>query len=586
MAAFLVAISGPSKGKRYPLEGECVLGRSFNSDIYIGDLNVSRRHARIIKANGGHSLEDLGSGNGTFINDEQVQLHQLAASDVVRIGGSEFRYEPAPKERWGAEVMTVIADVLMPETGEIRFDPRTTAQLEEVARKQDDLTGVDERRALKMLESMYAVADAIATELDLDRLLRKILDHLFEVFPQAERGFVLLVEPETGQFVPKAVKQRSDPSLEGAADGLLYSQTIVDQVFKQKQGVIRSSPARPARLAAPGTPQFVDSGNGVEIPKMGAPLICRGDSLGTLHLEGQPGGKSFGTGDLDLLSGIARQAALAIANARAGQSLIEHERLEADLRMARRIQESFLPRRFPKVPELEFDTFYAAASHVGGDFYDIIELSPSKLGLLVGDISGHGVAAALMMARLASTIRLYFQAHQAEPGAVLTHANQELLETGQDAMFATVLFMLLDLEQRTFTIANAGHQPPLVCSSRFAGISELDESTAVALGVVPGMTYPQEVYQLVPGDVVLLYTDGINEAQNARQEEYGMRRLKQMVSAVVRAGVPTSSRVVRRVIADVRRFVGSAAQSDDQTLLAFGLRRPSETVDDLDSTMQ
>ncbi|MBW2732881.1 MAG: SpoIIE family protein phosphatase [Deltaproteobacteria bacterium] len=584
MAAFLVAISGPSKGKRYPLEGKCVLGRSFNSDIYIGDLNVSRRHAEIVKVNEGHSLEDLGSGNGTLVNDKQVERHPLVEQDVVRIGGSEFRYEPEPKERWAAEVMTVIADVLTPETGEIRFDPRTTAQLEEVARKQDDLTGVDDSRALKMLESMYAVADAIATELDLDRLLAKILEHLFEVFPQAERGFVLLVDPESGQFVPKAVKQRSDSMTEGP-EGLVYSQTIVDQVFTQKQGVIRSSPARPARLGAPGLTPSGDSGPPAKIPKMGAPLICRGDSLGTLHLEGKPGGKGFGTGDLDLLSGIARQAALAIANARAGQALIQHERLEADLRMARRIQESFLPRHFPKVKNLEFDTFYSAASHVGGDFYDIIELSPSKLGLLVGDISGHGVAAALMMARLTSTIRLYFQSNQPDPAAVLTHANQELLETEQDAIFATVLFMLLDLEQRTFTIANAGHQPPLVCSSRFSGISELDESTAVALGVVPGMIYPQEVYQLVPGDVVLLYTDGINEAENAQQDEYGMRRLKQMLSTVVRAGAPTSSRVVRRVIADVRRFVGPTTQSDDQTLLAFGLCR-SESMDDLDSTVQ
>ena len=179
MTACLVAVGGPSAGKRYPLQGECVLGRSFNSDVYIGDLNVSRRHARVLVGGADtHVIEDLGSGNGTFVNNTQVQRHTLQAQDVVRIGGSEFRYEAERRQRWGAEVMTVIADVVLPDTGEIRLDPRTTAQLEEVAREQDDLSGIDEKRALKMLKSMYAVTDAIASELDLDKLLQKILDHL------------------------------------------------------------------------------------------------------------------------------------------------------------------------------------------------------------------------------------------------------------------------------------------------------------------------------------------------------------------------------------------------------------------------
>ena len=567
MSASLIAIGGPGSGKRYPLEGECVLGRSFNSDIYIGDLNVSRRHARILsEPNGSHVLEDLGSGNGTFVNDAQVQRHVLGARDVVRIGGSEFRYEASvPRPRWGEHVMTVIADMLTPDTGEIRFDPRTTAQLEEVARKQRDPLDVDDKRARKMLQSMYAVTDAIATELNLDQLLKKILDHLFVVFPQAERGFVLLYNPETHELVPEAVKQRSPE-----AGGLTYSQTIVDQVFRQKQGVIRGAPARPARLGDPNSLALAKTPSASDVPKIGSPLICRGESLGTLHLEGAAGSELFSPEDLDLLSGIARQAALAIANARTGRQLIEHERLEADLQMARKIQQSFLPRSLPELSTLAFDTHYAPASHVGGDFYDIIQLAPGKVGILVGDISGHGVSAALVMARLTTEIRLYSQSTSAEPGAVLTRANQALLEMEQDAMFATVVFILLDLEAGTFTISNAGHQPPMVCSSRFEGISELDDATAVALGVVPDMTYSQEVYQLVRGDVVLLYTDGINEAMNRQQEEYGMLRLKQ----AVRSGPPRPTRLVRRVVNDVRRFVGRAPQSDDQTLVAFGLKDP------------
>jgi sigma-B regulation protein RsbU (phosphoserine phosphatase) len=585
MTACLVAVGGPSAGKRYPLQGECVLGRSFNSDVYIGDLNVSRRHARVLVGGADkHVIEDLGSGNGTFVNNTQVQRHTLQAQDVVRIGGSEFRYEAERRQRWGAEVMTVIADVVLPDTGEIRLDPRTTAQLEEVAREQDDLSGIDEKRALKMLKSMYAVTDAIASELDLDKLLQKILDHLFAVLPQSERGFILLVDPQSGQLMPQAVKQRAGGGPAVSA-GLTYSQTIVDQVLQQGQGVIRlanAEPARPARLDDPSQASFhgVGATSRQNVPRMGAPLFCGGEKLGTLHLEAEPDGAEFSQDDLDLLSGIARQAALAIANARVGQSLVQHERLQADLQMARKIQESFLPKRLPAVHGLEFETHYEAASHVGGDFYDVIEISPTRIGILVGDVSGHGVAAALMMARLTTAIRLFSQSNTAEPAAVLTHANRALLETEQDAIFATVLFILLDLENNTFTIANAGHQPPMVTSSRFEGISELDDATAVALGVVPDMVYPQEVYQLVAGDVVLLYTDGINEAMNKQQDEYGMVRLKQVVAS----GPAESKAIVQRVIADVRRFVAGAAQSDDQTALAFGVSARLSGEVDLQTT--
>jgi sigma-B regulation protein RsbU (phosphoserine phosphatase) len=116
-------------------------------------------------------------------------------------------------------------------------------------------------------------------------------------------------------------------------------------------------------------------------------------------------------------------------------------------------------------------------------------------------------------------------------------------------------------------VANAGHQPPLVCSRRFSGISELDDATAVALGVLPEMSYPEEVYELVAGDVVLLYTDGINEAMNRQGTDYGMGRLRKAVTS----GPADPAQVVERVVADVRRFVGNTPQSDDQTLVAFGV---------------
>lgn len=566
--ASLVAVDGPASGKQYRLEEECVLGRSFNSDIVIGDLNVSRRHARIHKvAEGVFVLEDLGSGNGTFVNDEQITEYRLIPRDIIRIGGSSFRYDADTKQKWRPEVMTVLADVsdyVDTDAAGFKVTPKEDQSL--VQEEARSIAMVPADRAPKMLQAMYAVADAIGSELELSRLMDKVLSHLFEVFSQADRGVVLLVHPESGELVPEAVKQRSGKS----GEGFSLSLTMVQQVLERGTGMIKGNTDPGVSRLSPYVTSETDSyaleGGVAPTPRMATPLICGKQVLGTLSLEGVAAGAPFSHEDLDLLSAIARQAAVAIANARAGQELLKQHRLDNDLRLARQIQESFLPQHLPQISGVEFQAHYKPALHVGGDFYDIIQIDPSKIGIIVGDISGKGVSAALMMAKLTTDIRLLSRTHS-NPGDVLTYANRSLLEAGQDAMFATVIYLLLDLEQGIFTVANAGHQPPMVSSRRAEGVTELDDATAVALGVVPDLVYPQQAYKLIAGDVILLYTDGVNEATNRQRQEYGMKRLRHVVVGCP----PAPTLLVQRLVADVQRFVGGAAQSDDLTLVAFGL---------------
>lgn len=581
--AALVGISGPGAGQRYPLERRCVLGRAPDSDIVIGDLNVSRRHAEIrATERGEHVIQDMGSGNGTFVNDEPVAgMRALAPRDVIRIGGSSFRFEPSRRrQQWADDVLTVVAseDMLVglsPGTGpaapalsgQATGPPAPVAaerpldQLTQQDQDREAIEGLTDSRAVTMLESMFAVADEIAAELDLSTLLHKILDHLLEVFPQAERGFVLLVNPSTGQLVPEAVRQRSSGKGKFPA-GLPFSRTMVSQVMASSQGVIRDVAGRGLRPGQGGGDAPAAG------PKMGAPLFCRGESLGTVHLEGRPGSYPFSADDLSLLSAIARQAAVAIASARAVQALGDQKRLEADLELARKIQLSFLPERLPEVRGLRFETHYVPALDVGGDFFDVIQLDEACISLVAGDISGKGVSAALMMAKLATEFRVLSRTHR-RPAEVMTRANETMLEAGQDNLFATVVYILLDMEAGTFTVTNAGHQPPMVVSPRFEGIAELDDATATALGVIPGLEYPEQVYKLVPDDVVMLYTDGINEAMNRHGQEYGMERLRGVVG--VKPTDPAA--LVQRLLADLQRFVGGAPQSDDQTVVAFGLSR-------------
>ena len=612
--AILIALDGPNAGKKYPLSRDSVIGRSYDCDISLSDLNVSRSHARILVKESSFLLEDMGSGNGTYVNDEQItRQHELVDQDVFRVGGSSFRFVgDKQKKAWFPEVLTVVADAntasslvqdeleeptdprLMPEerqasamnTAEIGNDVIRSA-LASLGEDSEDLKKTEPVRgaeaaasnagAERMLEAMYAVADAIAKEVEQDKLLIKILDHLFDVFPQAERGFVLLVNEKTGQLIPEAVKQR-----EGSGGGLQFSQTIVRDVMDGGMGIIRGSSTIPPITKEASREILTDLPTGLperkpdkssKEPKIGTPLKCRGESLGTITLEGAEGSRAFSKEDLDLLSAIARQAAMAIANARAGQALMVQNRLDNDLTLAREIQKSFLPKKLPKFPDLKVGAHYESAFQVGGDFYDMIKLGPSRLGIVVGDISGKGVSAALMMAKMITDIRLLSHYHQ-NPGKVLTLANNSLQETGQPGMFCTVLYVLLDLGQCTYTVANAGHQPPLIASKRFDGTCELDDATAVALGILDDVEYPEKTYKLIPGDSVLLYTDGINEAMSPHKEEYGMDRLR----TVVANGPSDAEHIVARIVADVHRFVRGAPQSDDQTVVAFSLSRDPGSV--------
>jgi serine phosphatase RsbU (regulator of sigma subunit) len=566
--ASLVAIRGPSTGKDFPLGEECVLGRSLGCDIYIGDLNVSRRHARIQTVDGVHEIEDLGSGNGTFVNELPISRHRLAADDEIRIGASAFRYQVEKRRQWSDDVLTVMADAVqisqlaVPGAGSgamiTPLERRPVAPAAgSIASEIRPPSGLTEERAVQMLEVVYAIADVIATELDLPKLLDKLLDYLFDIFPQADRGFILLVHPETGELVPEAIKQRSS-----GGQGLQFSRTMVNQVMMTGEGVIRG------RTIPSGQDLALNLAGGE--PQMGAPLICRGESLGTIHLEARAGARSFTQHGLELLQAIALQAAVAIAAARAGQQLLSQQRLEDDLRTARQIQRNFLPQRREPIQGLRFETYYGPANQIGGDFYDIIPVSPTRVGILIGDISGHGIAAALLMAKVATDIRIAARVPNAGAGEVLTLANQALVESGNEAMFATALYIVVDIEAQTLSLANAGHQPPLVVSDRFQGVAELEDPSAVALGVLPNMEYPVRVYEVKPGDVVVLYTDGINEAMNRQEHDYGMDRLRTIVAQP--PCEPAS--LVQRVMADQRRFVGGAAQNDDQTVLAFGLMPP------------
>ena len=304
------------------------------------------------------------------------------------------------------------------------------------------------------------------------------------------------------------------------------------------------------------------------------PLVSQGELIGTLNLGPRLSEQDYSTDDRRLLTTLAAQAAPAIRVAQLvreqAHEAAERERLEQEMRVATLIQQQFLPRQLPKLPQWQIAAYYGPARAVGGDFYDFIEMRDGRIGIAVGDVTDKGVPAALVMARTHSVLRA--EASRSDsPGEILARANA-LLEPEMPArMFVTCLFAILEPETGRIVMANAGHNLPYIRTND--GVVEL-RATGMPLGLLPGVAYEEVEGVIAPGSNVLLYSDGLVEAHDADHEMYGFPRLREEM-AVDDAG----SELLDRLLDTLHRFTGPDwEQEDDITLVT--LRRASGVADE------
>ncbi|VAX28729.1 Transcriptional regulator, Fis family [hydrothermal vent metagenome] len=264
---------------------------------------------------------------------------------------------------------------------------------------------------------------------------------------------------------------------------------------------------------------------------------------------------------------IADHLGAALANARAFDELkkvtAEKERIESELKFAKLVQEGFLPLTPPAIPNYDFAAEMTPAKFVGGDFYDFIPLKNNRLGIVVGDVSGKGVSAALYMARLLSDFR-YISQNDPTPEKLLQQVNDIACERSLRGMFATAIFLLLDRTTNKLTISSAGHHPALL-QSPGKDIESVGLSSGIPLGILPGQSYSSEEIQLQTGNQVLLYTDGATEPFNENKESFGLERMIQVMQQ--------SSQSPRKLIIEIKQsienFTRKATLHDDLTLLTF-----------------
>jgi serine phosphatase RsbU (regulator of sigma subunit)/putative methionine-R-sulfoxide reductase with GAF domain len=293
------------------------------------------------------------------------------------------------------------------------------------------------------------------------------------------------------------------------------------------------------------------------------PIAVKDDLYGVMLIEEAPGGLRFRARRLEIITGIAQQAALAIQNDLLQKEMVVRERLETEVQLARQIQQTFIPESLPQFDDWELAARWKTARQVGGDFYDVFDLPGKQLGLFIADVADKGVPAALFMALTRTLVRAAV-IEGTSPAEAMKRVNDLLIPDTRQGMFVTAVYAVLDMDKNELTYVNAGHNPPLWV--KHDGNIERLTRTAIALGVVTGERVDQRTIKLESGDNLFLYTDGLTESFNANGEFYGEERLLESIKSDTCSSASDLLDVVERFLLN---FVKDVPPADDLTMLVL-----------------
>jgi serine phosphatase RsbU (regulator of sigma subunit)/putative methionine-R-sulfoxide reductase with GAF domain len=293
------------------------------------------------------------------------------------------------------------------------------------------------------------------------------------------------------------------------------------------------------------------------------PIAVKGALYGVMLVQEAAGGLRFRARRLEIITGIAQQAALAIQNDLLQKEMVVRERLETEVQLARQIQQTFLPESLPELPGWELAALWKPARQVGGDFYDVFDLPNNKLGLFIADVSDKGVPAALFMALTRTLVHAAVLGTDS-PADALRHVNDLLVPDTKQGMFVTAVYAVLDINTSELIYVNAGHNPPLLVRSD--GSQEYLTRTGVALGAAENMEYESRTIPLEKEDSLLFYTDGLTESYDINGDFYGEGRLETALDENHCSSASELINVVEKSLAD---FVGDMPPADDLTILVL-----------------
>jgi sigma-B regulation protein RsbU (phosphoserine phosphatase) len=578
----LKAPDGVPANKQIQLTGEAqIIGRDAEKcQIVIPHHAVSREHARITVQNGQFFIED-GDGKGTrsrnhtFVNSKQVDsLTPLRPDDRIKICDFLFQFRDERVQR---------PKKLPPEMRREEPEAEDTGGMTTIEATQGKGNAHEflQVAPADRLRALLDISTSLSRTLELEPLLNQIADTLLGVFKQADRCFLLLLD-EFGRPIPKVMKNRRVGS-----DDVRFSKTIVKKTLESGQSFLSEDASSDAALGpAASIAEFKIRS------VMCVPLATPdGRPIGAMQLDTQDRAKKFVTDDLNLLSIVANLASVAVEKARMHEDAVAREKVQKEIELARQVQLGFLPQTLPVVEGYEFYSHYSPAQTVGGDYYDFVPLPGGRVAIILGDVAGKGVPAALLVAKLSSEVK-FSLVTEANPAKAITSLNDQMIRGGLQDRFVTLAAMILDPAAHVLTIVNAGHMNPKLYRANPGELVEAitNEQSGLPLGVTPGYEYDSVTITLEPGDTVAVYTDGVTDALNPAGEMFGYERLDSNLTPDDSALIDWSRprRMGERLIDDVRKHANGRAQNDDIAVVCFGrleassgpntgLARPSTT---------
>jgi serine phosphatase RsbU (regulator of sigma subunit) len=547
--------------KRVKLEGQgCTLGRAHSNDLcYPEDASLSRRHLNIAGDGANWTVEDLGSKNGTLVNGTRLNgKHLLQPGDRLTVGQlmisfvdpelgpqeSSVIFVPgtSPELHPSATVMTSLEGLL---SGDSSADTQGVATGRTAQRPQREFD-------LPIVRALIRAGRELVGDQPLEELFTLILDLSIDAVG-AERGVLLTIEGEGG------LRTRAEHG-----EGFRISTTIRDRVLQNKASVLVKDVAQEQALLNQHSisEQQIHS-------LMAVPLQTESSVIGLIYLDSRLFVREFTPDDLNLLTILANVAAIRLERERLRIMEENERRRTRDLEQAAEIQRGILPLSAPQVAGLDLAGYNAPCRTVGGDYYDFIQYPDGRVGVVLGDVAGKGMSAALLMSSLQARVQLLFE-DASNLATMMERLDKAVSTNCPSNRFITMFMCMIDPANSEMFYCNAGHNPALLI--RASGEVTQLSAVGTVLGILPDLGYEQQVASLGEGDLIAIYSDGVTEEVDRNDAEFGEERLTRLLVENRHKPAQVVVDVVKRALDE---WAAGAPPADDVTLV---VARRSPTV--------
>ena len=422
-------------------------------------------------------------------------------------------------------------------------------------KKKTDIKSL--KRRLFNLSSIIKINEIINSTLNLKELLTTIMEICKEVM-RVEASSLMLKDEKTGELTYEVALGEKGKEIKKFR--LKKGQGIAGWVAEKEKPLLIPDVKKDPRFN-----NQLDQSTGFKTKSiLAVPMKVKGKVIGILEAINphQP----FGEEEVELFTTFANQSGIAIENARLHQFLLERQKVEEELRIARLIQNNLLPQKYPDVKGTQFWARNIPVAGISGDFYDFIELGKEQIGIVLGDICGKGIPAALFMAKTISDFKLVASLHK-KAGKTMDAINNILAESATLGLFVTLIYLLIDSKNRTLTYVNAGHPAPLI--KRLGKVKLLEGEKGLPLGVSSDFSFKENKIKLRKGDLLFIYTDGLSEAKGKN----GKRFSSEKILNLVKDGPNDAAGLGKEVLQKIKFFSRGEPASDDLTLVAIKVEK-------------